>query len=91
MNQQAIDILDEMIKDAVKEHNYSLIDDTETDRLAWAIDWMKEAKSRIQALWESSSELWRNICKWESGIWFPWTNEEFFDCCTNPLPLPTNK
>ncbi len=46
---KAIDlsIIDEMIEEKVYRHNYSLIDDTETDELSWAIKALKELKERL--------------------------------------------
>ena len=42
-----LSIIDEMIKEKVYRHNYSLIDDTETDELSWAIKALKDLKERL--------------------------------------------
>lgn len=42
-----LSIIDEMIEEKVYRHNYSLIDDTETDELSWAIKALKELKERL--------------------------------------------
>lgn len=42
-----LSIIDEMIEEKVYRHNYSLIDDTETDELSWAIKALKALKERL--------------------------------------------
>ena len=42
-----LSIIDEMIKEKVYRHNYSLIDDTQTDELSWAIKSLKQLKERL--------------------------------------------
>ncbi len=52
MKQQAIDILDEMIKERRKDIDIDWWEDNEyCARVSASMIWLQEAKSRIQALW----------------------------------------